>query len=295
MATDNSHDSLNDLRIGRRRFLHTASGAALACGAGPFGVIGGALAGIGSNTAIAAPADRYLFDEQQRREIQTRAKWAAIDRRPNASAPGASCGPIISPFGQRQIVVPRGDPRKCPWTDWEECYAMPGTNLYLRLAWECHDFQSWPCPVRPKNITGIEHFNITMAVQGGFPDNFNHYNQNGRQIVSDQHIAVWKQGTTGRTCVAWWDTWFDGSGRHEMCLWSSCDPNRPNPFAPWTVSEAVKYYRERLDYLSRLLASLALAALILLGVILLIGVIVTLAIVIASLATAGGALAILTF
>jgi hypothetical protein len=300
MANDISLDARKNFLSERRRFLQAAGGAALAWGAGPLAAIGNTLVGIGVDTALAAPAARYLFDPQQRREIQTRAKWAAIEGRPNVSAPGASCGPINNLLGGRQIVVPRGQFGKCPWTDWEECYAIPGSNLYMRLAWECHDLQSWPCPVRPKSTNSIQHFNITIAVQGNFPDNFNYYNQNGRQIVSDQHIAIWKQSTTGNTCVAWWDTWFDATGKHDSCLWSSCDPTRPSPFAPWSVSEAIDYYRARLGYLSRLLVSLApsLDELILLGLILLIGMIVVLAIVMFSAAGAAGgaaALAILAF
>lgn len=232
---------------------------------------------------------RYLFDAQQRREIQTRAKWAAIDGRQNVSAPGASCGPI-NMLGQRQQVVPRGEVWNIGngrWTIWEECYAFRGQNgenLYLRLAWESHPFddsERKACTNVMLPIGNVKHFNITIAQQGNYPDNFNS-NSSNRNIISDEHIAIWKDGKTNQTCISWWHTpYVNRVKQKHICIWAKCGTNIPiSPFAPWTVGQAQNYFRERLDFVKRLLVSNGVDPKIAEGIILTIGALFIVALVI---------------
>jgi hypothetical protein len=132
----------------------------------------------------------------------------------------------------------------------------------------------------------VEHFNITTAVQGFLLDNFN-YNtpSNQRQIIDDEHIAVWEDGNTKKTCVSWYA---DGN-LGPVCRWSTCGAPPWAIFSPWTVGEARTHFRTALAALGKLLASFALDPVIVDGVILVLGAIVIVALVFAAIEALGTA------
>jgi hypothetical protein len=173
---------------------------------------------------------------------------------------------------------------------WEECYALPGTNLYIRLAWERHPVPPGSCPIKPPqldsngNPVSVEHFNITTAVQGFLLNNFNYGTpSNQRQIIDDEHIAVWKDGVTGKTCVSWY-----ADGRlGPACRWSTCGAPPWAIFSPWTVGESRIHFRTALAALGKLLASFAPDPLIVDGLLLLLGAIVIVGLVYAAILALG--------
>ena len=281
----------------RRTFIQSASGAALAGTTRSLAAIGGVLGMVGGGRAIGAPCAAYLFDQQQRKDIQTRARWAAINGRPNATPPGASCGPVTNLVtGYRAPVVPRGNFQTGPWTLWEECYAIPGTNYYLRLAWECGSIPVGYCPIQVTQPKGgcVKHFNITVAQQGWWPDNFNYNNPNNRRVIDNEHIAIWEDSTTKKLCVVHYadvNAGFTGPGFGKVCRWSSCGAPPFRLFSPWTADEAVRFFRAGLQGLGKLLSSLSIDPNIVDGIILLIGEIVVVALVLAAIILIGEAAA----
>jgi hypothetical protein len=227
--------------------------------------------------------ERYLFDAQQRKEIHDRAKWSFIDHRRDVAAPGASCGPVTNFLIGERAPCPSG-------AIWEECYDIPGSPYYLRLAYEVHRLPPGACPDKVPGDP-VEHFNITIGMKGAWPNDFN-CNRRGRTIPFDAHAVVWVD-RSGRVCFNFSFTWRgpNGNERHpHKCLFSSCGKPPSPPFLPWARERAVEYFHEVFAWIKSWLESVGVVVQIAEGVILLIGAIIIITIAAAALIAAAAAL-----
>ncbi len=193
--------------------------------------------------------ERYVFDAQQRKEIQDRARWSFIEHRHNVAPPGAFCGPVTNFLTGERAPCPSHVP-----VEWEECYDIPGSPYYLRLAHEVHPLPRGPCLSHRLPSGPVEHMNITIGLKGTWPNDFN-CNAPGRIIPFDAHIAVWEMD--GQICFSFSYTWRGPNGtgpRDDKCVFSSCGKPPSPPFLPWTVERAREYFEEVLQWIKSWLA-----------------------------------------
>ncbi|HEX3765764.1 MAG TPA: hypothetical protein VHW23_44010 [Kofleriaceae bacterium] len=224
-----------------------------------------------------ASAALSLTTPQGRKGVQDRA---------NAPSRGLHSHAMMAGSSGASCAAPGVAPVSRPSVGWEECYDLTGTNTYVRLAYEKHPLPVGPCLVQvPQVAGGINHFNITTAVKGPPPDIFN-YNAGARTVLDDEHIAIWKQGATGKTCVSWFES---HPGAPATCRWSTCGSPPGQIFSPWTVDQARRYFSNALAGLGRTLMQHGVQQQLAQAIVFTVGVIVVLA----AADAAAGALALL--